>query len=231
MLRYEGLENISDGRRYGLRDMARIDTMGCAGCSKCCESDMGKSIVLTPYDMYNLSLATGRTFDSLLSGFIIELSVIDGLILPNIKMDSGCGFLKDGRCSIHAYRPDICRLFPMGRVYEGDSYFYINQVGECPAAKSKIKVSKWIGVDDGDRYSSFIMKWHRFRRNTEKRVEKLCSLEGGDIVAKELMKCLIRDMYLEQYDTGADFYPQFEERLKTCVGDMREISGEFMKRV
>lgn len=52
----------------------------------------------------------------------LELNVVDGIILPNLRMNGTrevCSFLnEEGRCSIHPYRPGICRLFPLGRYYE-----------------------------------------------------------------------------------------------------------------
>ena len=74
MLRYDDLNEISDGRLYSENDMVKADTHGCNGCSKCCESDMGNSIVLDPYDIYNLTKGTGRSFDDLLVAFLVELS-------------------------------------------------------------------------------------------------------------------------------------------------------------
>ena len=43
----KNLEEISDGKRYGLNDMVRAACNDCAGCSSCCE-DMGESIILDP---------------------------------------------------------------------------------------------------------------------------------------------------------------------------------------
>ena len=61
-----------------------------------------------------------------------ELNVVDGVILPNLKMsgqNDACGFLdENGRCSIHAVRPGICRLFPLGRYYENHDFSYFLQV-------------------------------------------------------------------------------------------------------
>ena len=65
----------------------------------------------------------------------IELNVVDGIILPNLKMagaEDGCGFLtEEGRCGIHPFRPGICRLFPLGRYYEENGFRYFLQVHEC----------------------------------------------------------------------------------------------------
>lgn len=119
MKRNVSLEEISDGRLYGPRDMVRADCGGCRGCSACCHG-MGSSVILDPLDLYRLTVGLGYTFDGLMDGRI-ELNVVDGVILPNLKMSGeteACSFLDaQGRCSIHAQRPGICRLFPLGRYY------------------------------------------------------------------------------------------------------------------
>ena len=52
----------------------------------------------------------------------IELQVVDSVILPDPRMDGEkeqCVFLNEqGRCRIHAMRPGLCRVFPLGRIYE-----------------------------------------------------------------------------------------------------------------
>ena len=42
------MEEISDGRLYGLNDMVKADCRDCRGCSVCCR-DMGTSILLDPW--------------------------------------------------------------------------------------------------------------------------------------------------------------------------------------
>ena len=134
MLRNVDLSEISDGKLYDANDMVKADCKGCEGCSACCRG-MGKSIILDPLDVHRLTTGLGVPFEALLSQHV-ELNVVDGLILPNLRMTEGadaCPFLNEqGRCSIHAYRPGICRLFPLGRFYENDSFRYFLQVHECP---------------------------------------------------------------------------------------------------
>ena len=146
MKRNVSLEEISDGRLYGPNDMVKADCHGCKGCSKCCQG-MGSSIIMDPFDVYRLTTGLGKSMEQLLQKEI-ELNVVDGVILPNLKMNGdkeSCAFLnEEGRCSIHAYRPGICRLFPLGRYYENGSFKYFLQTGECTAVHSKVKVSKWI---------------------------------------------------------------------------------------
>lgn len=154
MLRNVSLEEISDGRLYGLNDMAKLGCNDCAGCSSCCRG-MGNTIVLDPYDVWRLTGGLGVSLQQLLAGHL-ELNVVDGIILPNLKLvgdSEQCTFLNDaGRCSIHPYRPGICRLFPLGRYYEEDGFRYILQIHECEKTnRSKVKIRKWMDTPDMER--------------------------------------------------------------------------------
>ena len=115
----------SVGRLYGNNDMVKVGCHDCAGCFSCC-TDMGESIWLDPYDVYHMTIGLGKNFEELLAKEV-EQHVEDGLILPNIRMvdashaknageeiELRCSFINEaGRCSIHAYRPGFCRLFPL----------------------------------------------------------------------------------------------------------------------
>ena len=117
MKRQVTMEEISDGKLYTSNDLVKADCGDCEGCHACC-TGMGSSIVLDPLDIVRICRGTGAAFETLLAGKI-ELNVVDGIILPNLKMagaEDGCGFLtEEGRCGIHPFRPGICRLFPLGR--------------------------------------------------------------------------------------------------------------------
>ena len=127
------LDDISTGKRYTISDMVRASCNDCAGCSSCCE-DMGDSILLDPLDLYQLTGHLHRTFEQLMDQSI-ELHVVDGMILPNLKMSAetnACPFLNEqGRCSIHSFRPGICRVFPLGRIYEDGKLDYFMQAEGC----------------------------------------------------------------------------------------------------
>ena len=53
MERDVSMEEISDGRLYGLNDLVKADCRDCRGCSRCCR-DMGSSILLDPLDVFRL---------------------------------------------------------------------------------------------------------------------------------------------------------------------------------
>lgn len=204
------MEEISDGRRYGLNDMPKADCHDCDGCSKCCRG-MGRSIVLDPLDLFHITTGLHLSFNELLKEKI-ELNVVDGVILPNLKMDEKrdcCGFLdKDDRCSIHAFRPGICRIFPLGRIYENGSFEYFLQTSECTNKKrTKIKVRKWIDVPDVKTNQKFISDWHYLLKDITKVL-----LTYDEKTAKNVNMYILNTFFIVPYTEERDFYSQFYER-------------------
>lgn len=208
------LLEISDGKLYGSNDMAKVSCHDCAGCSSCCQ-DMGESIWLDPYDVYQLTRNLGKTLEGLLAKEV-ELHVEDGLILPNLKMLGAgvpqCAFLnEEGRCSIHAFRPGYCRLFPLGRNYEEDKLSYFVLKDACPASnKSKVKISKWLGVPNLKSYEKFVVEWHGLTKMLRGIYAEYAQEEA---VIKAINMKFLQTFYLMPYQTE-DFYETFEERRK-----------------
>ena len=94
MKRNVSLAEISDGRLYKANDMVKADCGGCNGCSRCCHG-MGNSIILDPYDVYRMTTGMGKSMQELLAASV-ELNVVDGVILPNLKMqgtEEACAYL------------------------------------------------------------------------------------------------------------------------------------------
>lgn len=207
----------TDGNLYGLNDMLKLSCQDCAGCSACCEG-MGNSVVLTPYDVFELERNLGMTFEELMQEKI-ELGISDGMILPNLKMtgeQEQCGFLnKEGRCSIHGFRPGICRLFPLGRQYGEDKINYIFLEHACPKPnKTKIKIKKWLGIPDIEQNETFLLKWHKLKKQVMELLELEQEKEKEKVgtMAKELNMYLLNLFYVNSYQADQDFYLQFETR-------------------
>lgn len=217
MKREVDIEEISDGKRYKSNDMVKCGTGDCEGCHECCNF-VGDTIILDPYDIYMLSLGTGKSFAELLSEEKIELKMVDGIMLPNIKTGSEsecCGFLRDdGRCSIHNYRPGFCRLFPLGRVYEDGGFSYFLQIHECPRiGRSKVKVKKWLGISNLAEYEKFVLLWHDHIRDFAEEIRNALP----DNVAK-LTVTFLKHYFEKPYDTTKPFYDQFYERYNVLNG-------------
>lgn len=212
MRREVSFDDISDGKLYTANDLVKADCNGCEGCSKCC-TGMGSSIVLDPLDVYELTTNLQVTFDELVN-YSLELNIVDGVILPNIKMTGKkgrCSFLSDtGRCTVHEFRPGICRLFPLGRIYEDGSFRYFLQVNECPKEnKTKVKVKKWIDVVNIHENEEYINSWHYFLKDLEQAIENSDNPER----VKQISMYVLQQFYVKSYDEFKDFYVQFKERL------------------
>lgn len=225
----------TDGNLYELNDMLKLSCQDCAGCFACCEG-MGSSVVLTPYDVFELERNLGVTFEQLMQEKI-ELGISDGMILPNLKMAGErevCGFLnEEGRCSIHTFRPGICRLFPLGRQYGESKINYIFLEHACPKPnKTKVKIKKWLGIPDIEQNENFLLNWHKLKKqaielmartreqrlHTQEQSERTQEQkrEQEDSMVKELNMYLLNLFYVNPYDVNRDFYLQFEERRNTA---------------
>lgn len=218
MKRNVNLNEISDGRLYSSGEMVKADCRDCRGCSDCCRG-MGNSIILDPMDIWRFQTGIKKGFQTLFEDGNIELNVVDGLILPNIKMSPGrdaCTFLdNNGRCSVHGSRPGICRLFPLGRFYEGDSFRYFIQIHECSRKeRGKIKIKKWIGIPDLKSYEEYILKWHSFLNKCEEGSEKL-SEEQRRMLSLYVLRIFYESGYRAKNENK--FYEEFNAKLDTAL--------------
>lgn len=204
------LEEISDGKLYDINDMVRADCNDCKGCSACC-TGMGKSIILTPYDLYLLKKKIDMGFQQLFAKHI-ELNVVDGIVLPNLRMDSihdRCTFLdENGRCSIHSARPGMCRLFPLGRYYENGSFKYFLQIYECKNKnRSKIKIKKWLDMENVQEHEHYINEWHDFLTDMEAGIQS-----GDEELSREINVLILNTFFVKEYEE--DFYEDFNRRME-----------------
>lgn len=210
MQRAVGFEDISDGKRYSSNDIVKIACNDCKGCSKCCEN-MNGLITLDPYDIFRLlSGLKDSTFESLLNNKI-EMIVDEGVLTPVLMMQSEsgkCVFLNDeGRCSIHMYRPGICRLFPMGRIYEAGGHSYFIQKDECDyKIKTKIKVKNWLDTKELKLYEKYINDWHYFIKN----IQQYLTTASEDEI-RQINTVLLQIFYKTPYSD--EFYTEFYNRL------------------
>ena len=206
MKRDGDLSSLTDGKLYRSSDMARLGCNDCEGCSACCRG-MGNSVVLDPYDVWRLTRGLGITFSEMV-GKQIMLSVVDGLILPSLNMENqtgACPFInKEGRCSIHAFRPGICRLFPLGRYYHDGGFSYVLMTGECKKEnRSKIKIDKWLGEPNLKAYELFVMQWKNILEKTRQEMAETTDPEAQ----KQISVSLLQKYYLTPCE--GDFFAGF----------------------
>ena len=222
-----------DGRTYRYDEEVPIGCDDCNGCSKCCHA-MGDSIILDPYDIWNLTrhvqIAGGGKVDFALlvsEDGPLEISMQRGLLLPNIKMvDEGvCPFLNErGRCSIHRYRTGLCRLYPLARSFDTAdeesgtlSYFILNEVLGCPAEnKSMVRIEDWLEIPDLPSYEAFQLRWHTLKKRMEDYCESVLSgiADSMEVLGRR-QTAFLRLFYEMPYEE--DFYRDFDVRCEKWI--------------
>lgn len=213
------LDEISDGKLYDIKDLVKADADGCDGCSACCHG-VGELVELTPFDVYEMAKGSKLSFDELLRDKIV-LRENNKIMVPYLNMegdDERCSFLStEGRCSIHGHRPNICRLFPLGRAYMDNDFKYFVQVDACTKPKlGKVKVKKWIGIENYNENKKFILVWYQLLKALSFRVKFI----RDDDALKSLNDYLIDTCYRKMLDEKDSFYDAFFEILPQVKDEM-----------
>ena len=208
------LDEISDGKLYTINDMVKLGCDGCKGEASCCRF-AEDTITLDPFDFYQLATGANLSFDLLYTKGLISLAPVSGLLLPHLKFSgesNSCPFLEEnGRCSIHAHRPGLCRLFPLARYFEAEHLYYVLQVHECPnSVTPKVKVKNWIGLTGAEHYEQFLMDWHRLVLRAQEQIASAKDTTAIGAVTTAFLKLF----FLTPYTAEEDFYPQFQARLQ-----------------
>lgn len=206
----KSLEDISDGKLYEIDSFVKADAGGCEGCSACCHN-VGDLVELTPYDIYQIKLSTKQTFDELLVDKI-ELRTNNKINIPYLKMKGDtkrCSFLdEDDRCSIHANRPNICRLFPLAVVYQKDDFKYFLQVDACVKPElQEIKIESWLGIEGYEDNREFIMTWYKLLKALAFRLKF--------VYDEQELKAINQDLLAIFYEMNVveDFYQGFKKAI------------------
>ena len=197
---------------YQLNDIAKISSPSCEGCGECCRG-MGESIELDPYDSFQLAEGLGARFADLINNEI-ALHSENGIILPHIVMKDGsdaCSFLNpDGRCSIHSFRPGICRLYPLSRKYTEDGIRYFIQPDACSGhSLVKVKIRNYLQIQEYGKYDAFKWNWFHFLKDAEAAVVSDTDVSSGT----KLGFFVLETFFLRPYD-GGDFYSTVDKRIK-----------------
>jgi Fe-S-cluster containining protein len=84
----------------------------CHQCSRCCYD---KRIQVNPYEVGRLARNQGLSTTKL-----IATCLEPGKPYLKNQTDGACVFLMDQGCSVHADRPLVCRLYPLGQTLTGE---------------------------------------------------------------------------------------------------------------
>ncbi len=175
--------------------------------------------------LVTFNFALQMLVDAVSAGFIDKIGYRAAAVLAHIFAVAGfilltilpsdvtncCVFLNgEGRCSIHSFRPGICKLFPLGRVYEDNKLMYFLQLDGCKKEnRSKIKVSKWLDTAELKKNQQYLIDWHGFR----KQMEEIIADTPDENTVKTITMFLLNTFYGNPYNLETDFYQQFYERM------------------
>jgi Fe-S-cluster containining protein len=111
----------------------------CGQCGNCCRD---KDFIVTPYDVLRLSEGLGQLPAQTMAQYIDPSR-------PALRTnrDGWCVFFKQGQgCSVHASRPAVCRLYPLGRTVAQDGKVMFEEAEPHPATKGRYAKDGTVGA-------------------------------------------------------------------------------------
>ena len=133
----------------------------CKRAAYCCDRPM---ISITPFDIKvicnRLEILT-QEFHQRYSFFTVDEFGIPRCFIQN---KPHCPFKIDNTCTIYTSRPLRCRLYPVGRVFEGEDIFYVVSEVHCPGFESdkKLSIGEWLEDQGVHEYDDVAIAWNRF---------------------------------------------------------------------
>jgi len=211
------MENL-DQMRLGPDDTFRFK---CYGCGKCCKNR--DDILLNSFDLYRLAkhlkLNLDHTVERYGETYIGGQSCIPIVRLKPVGKSKVCPLLKDNRCSVHAFKPTVCALYPLGRYLKASSVDstappetgYFVQSVPCGGYKQNTVRSylESFGIPIEDE---FFAKWSASLMF----LSSFCSealRKGAGQKEMNVVWGIIFDIVYLRYSVESEFLPQFDANL------------------
>ena len=186
----------------------------CLACGNCCRNR--EDILLSPVDLYRMARALSSTVDDVLKSYcesyIGKTSRIPVVRLKPKGTNKICPLLRDSRCRVHAAKPVVCALYPIGRAFtpqKGETS-YILQPVPCAVRDKKQTVREWLqlfGIPDYEQESrlwfDISSELAAFMRDFEKNLD--------ETQCNTLWSIVYMQIYTS-YNTTAQLLDQLQER-------------------
>jgi len=158
----------------------------CSRCTRCCKnrSDYHRfdKMILVPYDIIRISRRLKMTTTDFLSQYTdfearpLTQSMEIALKFKGNEYDNKCPFLEGDQCRIYDDRPMGCRLYPLGRAFEGDKYVIVlpESHDDCALGTGQEWiVHDWLDSQDLLHYFKYDRPWHLSHRLDRDKFNKL----------------------------------------------------------
>lgn len=143
----------------------------CNACGRCCR---GKRIQVSPFEMAALAGFLGISTEEALRRFCDD----DIPIYLRWAADKSCIFFDSERgCTVHAARPLVCRLYPLGRTLNRDGLETFTSATPHPQTEGVYSrngtVADWIRSQRADAYIAEVDNYYRLYLELVARLEAL----------------------------------------------------------
>jgi len=201
----------------------------CTECGQCCKNR--EDILLSPFDLNRMARYLGIEMGQVIQDYCIWYAGQSSM-LPVVTMrmqgpEKRCPFLKGKKCGIHAAKPTVCALFPLGRISSenDDHVHYMMQKVNCGADNEKHTVREWLagyGLEDSEQW---FLEWQKVLLPLTKRMHILMSGFSEEFVASVVEGLLValyvnydpKQDFLEQFRKNADKANQFLDMIETTM--------------
>jgi len=218
------LQNIVDNfdkYRIGLDD---VFAFRCRSCGKCCKNR--DDILLNSRDVYNLATSLKLTHKQAIEQYC-EVYIGQDSRLPIVRLkpkgvNRVCPLLKGTRCSIHASKPSVCALYPIGRISSTEDapkelglgnlkeIQYIVLPIRCASLRRKQTVRAWLEAINMPIDDSYFHAWNEALVELIKNIKKFENASGAGRSGVEMLWGAIYQAVYTDYDTSKEFRPQFD---------------------
>lgn len=211
----------------------------CVQCGDCCRNR--EDILLTPFDLFRiagqLGIAPGEVVKNYCEAYIGSSSHFPVVRLLPVGDDKACPFLKENRCFIHASKPTVCALFPLGRAMQYGALkgeqerklFYILQYVDCGLRDQTHTVEKWLGEFELESSEAWFIEWTDV-------LEKLVTLihQFDEMLSDKLMETILNIVFVViylNYQQGVDFMQQFHGNSQKLLEALQDIHQKCVEQV
>ena len=84
-------------------------------------------------------------------------------------------------------------------------------------SKTKVRIDKWLGIDNINKYHEYIVIWHYFLKD----IQHILKGMQDESQIKTITMYLVKLFYLMPYDVNNEFYLQFTQR----INKVKEVIG------
>lgn len=188
----------------------------CKACGKCCKHR--EDILLTPYDLFRIADYFGRTPQEILERYC---EVYEGgqshfpvvRVVP-VPPNNSCPFLRERKCSVHAKKPVVCRVYPLARMSggeDGDIKYLFSGAG-CTHEPQRITVREWIADVASEECTQAGKLWSEALTAIYPLIQP-DKLKVPAQVRQKLITITTFTLWLK-YDMKKPFVPQLEKNYK-----------------